>query len=915
VLRNNRVFVKKSQGNIRMSSFQARFSATCLQVVLAMAICGDVSASTRSVPVEGDAVLAADSEGAASCAVTLDGRIGCRGPQPALAADAPRDGRFLTVSTSGRHACAIRSDGEVLCWGANDLGQSYAPQGLQAIAVRADPTGSCAMRVDGMVVCWGVGGAVREKAYSWVVPDVRSAPGIGVGDAHACVLDGPRSPRCWGDDSLGQTRAVDRALRQIDVQGDHSCGVGLDGLVACWGDPKHGGSTPVDGAMRQVEVGQFNACALRGDGRIVCWGWGVNGQSRAPDGRFRAVATGLNHSCAIRDDGQLVCWGYNAEGQSSPPAGRFRKVAVGERHSCAIGRDAQIRCWGLSGEGQTRPPTSGSGFREIAVGPFHGCAIRGDGGLDCWGRNDMGQATPPSDGRYLAVSAGFAQSCAIRIDGGRVCWGGALAEDGGRRRKSLENALAVDTTPPVITHTRTPLNGTRGPVDLVGVYWQRGDVRITWSVTDPESAIVSSSGCESVDYTYDIFRVQCVATSAGGQATGYALVLRDVTPPTITARVAREPNNWGWYSSGVSVEFACSDATSGVWWCPNSQYIMEEGAGVSRAEIISDYAGNTATSNVFSVNIDRTPPSIVGTPRVQPNEYGWHRQDVTYDFTCTDNLSGFAEGTCPPARTISTEAFSQVTTVSMYDRAGNLGSLDLFPKIDKTPPLLIHNTIPSLVLLNQAVTPSPVFHDSLSGLLSVDCPPMDTATVGQKTATCTARDLAGNTASASRSYRVVYAIGATLPPLSDRTRTYELRSLRYATLEWTAKDASDLPVNNVSLVRASATPLAACPSAQVVTLPASTAAAGDSYFESLGEGRYRYHWWVPTPTSVGCVSLTLELDDGSRHTAVFRVVPKTMRTGGPQPAELPRPRSRGAANDPAAPSTNTGPRRAGPRRR
>jgi hypothetical protein len=251
----------------------------------------------------------------------------------------------------------------------------------------------------------------------------------------------------------------------------------------------------------------------------------------------------------------------------------------------------------------------------------------------------------------------------------------------------------------------------------------------------------------------------------------------------------------------------------------------------------------------------------------------------------------------------------------MYDRAGNLGTLDVFPKIDKTPPLLILNNIPTQVLLNQAVTPSPQFHDTLSGLLSVDCPPMDTATIGQKTATCTARDLAGNIASVSRNYRVVYAIDASQPPLSDRSRTYELRSLRYATLEWTAKDASGRAVDSVSLVRVSTAALASCPASPVVTLPASMATAGESYFEALGAGRYRYHWWVPTPATTGCMSVTLELDDGSRHTAIFRVLPKTMRTGGPQPAELPRPRSRNVGGDAVSPSANTGARRPGPQRR
>lgn len=870
-----------------MRFIQMQCWAVCVHIVFAMAFCDVALAFDRHGRFSGDAALAVDSEAGTSCAVMLAGRIECVGVHQRMVADVPHEGRFLTVSTGERHACAIRSDGEILCWGDDEYGQTAAPRALQAIAVRADATGSCAMRVDGQVICWGRSSAPRDSAYAWGLPDVRDTPQIRLGDAHACELDIPRRAECWGGNHLGQIEATESSLRQIDVQGDHACGVGLDGLVACWGDARHGGSSPAAGTMRLVDVGQFNACGLRGDGSVVCWGWAPNGQNKVPDGRFRAISTGLNHSCGIRDDGTVLCWGYNADGQSSPPAGLFRRIAVGERHACAIGQDAQIKCWGLSSEGQIHPPKSDSGFQEIAIGPFHGCAIRGDGGLNCWGRNDAGQATPPADGRYVAVAAGFAQSCAIRTDGRRICWGHGDDSSVEYREKRSENALSTDVTPPVITNTRTPLNGTQGPTGFTGTYWQRGDVRMTWSVTDPESAITSAVGCEDVDFTYDVFRIECIATSAGGQAIGYGMVLRDVTPPTITSRLGRQPNNWGWYNTSVPIDFTCTDATSGVWWCPNGQYIMQEGAGiVSPVEYASDYAGNGSPSSSFTLNIDKTPPVIVGTPRTQPNAYGWYNQDVVYDFSCTDNLSGFAEGTCPPTETVSIEGYSHLTKASMYDRAGNLGELELYPKIDKTPPLLILNTIPTVAVLNQNITASATFHDSLSGLLSVICTPMDTATIGEKNATCTATDLAGNTATASRKYRVVYALSATQAPLSDRTRVYRVRTPRFATLEWFAKDASGNPVTTVSLARTPSSAIVACPAGDFVDLPVSAATGADSYFDHLGGGLYRYNWWIPTPVSNGCVSLTIELDDGSKYVAIFKVVPKTQRTGGPSPPEV-----------------------------
>lgn len=87
----------------------------------------------------------------------------------------------------------------------------------------------------------------------------------------------------------------------------------------------------------------------------------------------------------------------------------------------------------------------------------------------------------------------------------------------------------IDNTPPVIVPTITGTLGNNG--------WYTSDVTISWSVTDPESTISSSTGCTSITISTDTAGVTltCSATSAGGTDTKSVTIKRDTTAPTITA--------------------------------------------------------------------------------------------------------------------------------------------------------------------------------------------------------------------------------------------------------------------------------------------------------------------------------------------------------------------------------------------
>jgi sugar lactone lactonase YvrE len=94
-----------------------------------------------------------------------------------------------------------------------------------------------------------------------------------------------------------------------------------------------------------------------------------------------------------------------------------------------------------------------------------------------------------------------------------------------RIRRVLGVGAMADLTPPVITPVVTGTLGNDG--------WYVSDVEVSWSVTDPESSILSQDGCEPVTVTEDTESVTftCTAISSGGTTEESVTIRRDATPP------------------------------------------------------------------------------------------------------------------------------------------------------------------------------------------------------------------------------------------------------------------------------------------------------------------------------------------------------------------------------------------------
>jgi hypothetical protein len=178
---------------------------------------------------------------------------------------------------------------------------------------------------------------------------------------------------------------------------------------------------------------------------------------------------------------------------------------------------------------------------------------------------------------------------------GRVATSFVLANDAVRFRPP-----SPDVTPPVIAATIT---GTVGDND-----WYTDNVGITWSVTDEESDITGTSGCEDVSITSDqqATTYTCSASSLGGSSSESVSVKRDATDPVVTYA-----GNAGAYTVDQSVSITCSpsDVTSGLaaTTCADvtgDAYTFGLGTSTFSASA-TDNAGNEGTASTsFTVSVD-----------------------------------------------------------------------------------------------------------------------------------------------------------------------------------------------------------------------------------------------------------------------------------------------------------------------
>src|SRR5947199_1929359 len=236
--------------------------------------------------------------------------------------------------------------------------------------------------------------------------------------------------------------------------------------------------------------------------------------------------------------------------------------------------------------------------------------------------------------------------------------------------------IGIDNDPPVIKATVSPAPNAAG--------WNNTSVTVTFTCTDATSGVAVCPPAQTLTSDGANQVVSGTATDKAGNSESTSVTVKlDKTPPIITAAASPGPNSANWNNTPVTVTFVCSDATSGVSSCPQTQTVSADGANQIISRTATDIAGNSASASV-TVNLDQAPPTITATVSPAPNAAGWNNTNPTVSFTCSDSLSGIAR--CPTPQTVSSEGANQLITGTVIDVAGNTANASATIKLDKTPP-------------------------------------------------------------------------------------------------------------------------------------------------------------------------------------------------------------------------------------
>ena len=250
-------------------------------------------------------------------------------------------------------------------------------------------------------------------------------------------------------------------------------------------------------------------------------------------------------------------------------------------------------------------------------------------------------STDPATGLPLGGGAGYSHALAGSTASGSIGVGTDNDVASSVRGVFLWRPAGQDYTPPTVIANVTGTLGSSG--------WYRSDVGVSWTVTDAESPIVSTSGCDASTIATDTagLTLTCTATSAGfgGPGSDSVTVKRDATAPAVTCDAAP---TYDLGQTGATVGASVADAMSGPITPRVTIAVSTQLPGTRTATVTGfDRAGNATSRQcnylVVVPQCQGRTPTLLGTGGNDVLS-GTARIDIIHGLAGNDTIKGLGKG-------------------------------------------------------------------------------------------------------------------------------------------------------------------------------------------------------------------------------------------------------------------------------
>jgi hypothetical protein len=244
-------------------------------------------------------------------------------------------------------------------------------------------------------------------------------------------------------------------------------------------------------------------------------------------------------------------------------------------------------------------------------------------------------------------------------------------------------------------------------------------------------------------------------------------------------------------------------------------------------------------------------------------------------FSCSDALSGIE--TCPAPRLLADEGAQQSASGDAIDKAGNSATVAMTGiNIDRTAPAVSVTGVTDGAVYDLGAVPAAgcSTSDALSGVATPAVVAVAGGTshgVGLFTVTCAgASDVAGNTGSATASYAVHYVFTGFMSPVNNPPTVNVVRAGQTVPVKFALGGAMGLDVLVGGSAVTVATSCGAGTAVDLTELPVTSPGGSVLTFDAV-TGLYQFNWQTDRAWSGSCRRLIVRLDDGTLHTAEFRL--------------------------------------------